>query len=138
MLAPAIEVTNLQRTFGKGERMTYALNGINLAVEAGTIVGLLGMNGAGKTTLTKILGTLLLPSAGTARILGRDVVTDARSVRRDIGIVLGGDRGLYDRLTGMQNLEFFATLRDSATVKHAPLLPQDWTGSAYAALQGAL
>jgi ABC-2 type transport system ATP-binding protein len=72
--------------------------------------GLLGPNGAGKTTLVKILATILLPTSGRAAICGHDVVAESHEVRRLIGVVMGGDRGLYTRLTGRQNLEFWGAL----------------------------
>jgi ABC-2 type transport system ATP-binding protein len=107
---PAIVVEGLGRTFVDRGREIVALRDVGFRVEAGEIVGLLGGNGAGKTTLTKILATLLLPTTGTARIFGHDVTRDLREVRRMTGVVLGGDRGLYAKLGGRDNLRFFAML----------------------------
>jgi ABC-2 type transport system ATP-binding protein len=87
-----------------------AVRGVSFSVEQGELFGLLGPNGAGKTTTIKMLITLLLPTSGEARVLGRDVVTDAREVRRRIGYVFGGDRGLYERLSAQDNLRYFAEL----------------------------
>jgi ABC-2 type transport system ATP-binding protein len=87
-----------------------AVRGVSFSVEQGELFGLLGPNGAGKTTTIKMLITLLLPTSGEARVLGRDVVTDAREVRRRIGYVFGGDRGLYERLSAHDNLRYFAEL----------------------------
>ena len=110
----AIEAEALTRSYPAGNKQAdiLALNGVSLQVEEGEVRGLLGPNGAGKTTLVKILSTVLLPSAGRARILGRDVVADTRWVRAHIGIVFGGDKGLYQKLTGRQNLEYWAALYD--------------------------
>jgi ABC-2 type transport system ATP-binding protein len=68
------------------------------------------LNGAGKTTTIKMLITLLLPTSGSARVLGFDVVKDARKVRERIGYVFGGDRGFYERLPALDNLRYFAEL----------------------------
>lgn len=87
-----------------------AVRGIDLQIARGQLFGLLGPNGAGKTTTIRVLCTLLLPTAGTVRVLGLDVVADAKSVRRQIGYVFGGDRGLYDRLSAYDNLRYFAEL----------------------------
>ncbi|HLG10354.1 MAG TPA: ATP-binding cassette domain-containing protein, partial [Dehalococcoidia bacterium] len=111
----AIVCEDLQRTFTSrslvgGKRETVALKGLNLRVARGSVFGLLGPNGAGKTTTVRILSTLLTPTAGHASVMGYDVVKDTSQVRRRIGFVLGGDRGLYGRLTGKENLEYFAAL----------------------------
>jgi ABC-2 type transport system ATP-binding protein len=87
-----------------------AVDGIDLAVPRGELFGLLGPNGAGKTTIIKMLITLLIPTSGQARVLGRDVVDDAHWVRERIGYVFGGDRGLYERLSALDNLRYFAEL----------------------------
>jgi ABC-2 type transport system ATP-binding protein len=114
---PAIEVNELCRTYRsrKGvirRRRTevHALGGISFEVERGELFGLLGPNGAGKTTTIKILTTLLLPTSGTARVLGFDPANQAGEVRRRIGHVFGGDRVLYDRLSALDNLKYFADL----------------------------
>ncbi len=85
-----------------------AVRGITFAIENGELFGLLGPNGAGKTTTIKVLTTLLLPSSGSAHVLGFNVASEAREVRSRIGYVFGGDRGLYDRLSGLDNLRYFA------------------------------
>ncbi len=112
-----IEVRDLTRTYrtttGVIRRRpleVQAVRGISFAVDRGELFGLLGPNGAGKTTTIKMLITLLLPTSGEARVLGRDVVRDAREVRKRIGYVFGGDRGLYERLSAYDNLRYFAEL----------------------------
>ena len=108
---PAVEVTGLVRTYtAKKGGEVRALDGLDLTIERGEIHGLLGPNGAGKSTLCKVLSTVLLPTAGTARVLGTDVVRDPKRVRREISLVLGGDRGLYARMTARHNVEHWAAL----------------------------
>ena len=87
-----------------------AVRGISFEVRPGELFGLLGPNGAGKTTTIKMLITLLLPTSGSAHVLGLDVVSDAREIRRRIGYVFGGDRGLYERLSALDNLRYFPEL----------------------------
>lgn len=107
-----VDIQNVVMDYPKpGNRsMRRALNGLSMTIEVGEVRGLLGPNGAGKTTLIKILSTILLPTSGTAHIGGFDIVREVREVRRRIGIVLGGDRGLYWNLTGRQNLAYWAAL----------------------------
>jgi ABC-2 type transport system ATP-binding protein len=89
-----------------------AVQDASLQVQEGELFGLLGPNGAGKTTLIKMLCTLILPSAGAARVGGHDVVTEAEQVRELVGLVNCDERSFFWRLTGRQNLEFFAALYD--------------------------
>ncbi len=113
----AIETHGITRTFDTRKGFlfrevthTEALKGIDLTVERGAIFGLLGPNGAGKTTLVKILSTLLLPTQGQAFVLGHDAVREAEWLRPRMGLVLGGERGLYTRISARENLRYFADL----------------------------
>ena len=113
----AIEAEGLRRTYktqtGTLRRRTKeieAVRGVDFAIEAGELFGLLGPNGADKTTTIKMLITLLIPTAGKATVLGLDVVENAREVRKRIGYVFGGERGVYERLSGYDNLRYFAEL----------------------------
>lgn len=120
----AIETVNLTKRFPriKGYREllmhpfrrkeTTALEDVNIQVERGELFGLLGPNGAGKTTLIKILCTLVLPNEGAAFVNGYDVAKHGKEIRRNIGYVISEERSFYWRLTGRQNLKFFATLNN--------------------------
>jgi ABC-2 type transport system ATP-binding protein len=108
----AVRTENVRRTYKARENQAeiVALDSVSLEIEEGEVRGLLGPNGAGKTTLVKVLSTVLLPTSGKASVLGHDVERDSAAVRELIGIVLGGDRGLYWGLTARENLEYWAAL----------------------------
>jgi ABC-2 type transport system ATP-binding protein len=103
--APAVEAQGLVRRFGDDA----ALREVSLEVRPGELYGVIGPDGAGKTTLFRILVTLLLPDAGSARVLGRDVVTDLWELRTRIGY-MPGRFSLYPDLSVLENLTFFAAL----------------------------
>jgi ABC-2 type transport system ATP-binding protein len=107
----AVEVNEITRVFTPRRREPVtALGGVSLSIPSGEVHGLLGPNGAGKTTLVKILSTVLLPTSGRASVCGHDIVAETKSVRPLIGIVFGGERGLYTRLSARQNLEYWGAL----------------------------
>jgi len=107
----AVEVQEIHRIYTPRKREpVIALDGVSLTIPVGEVHGLLGPNGAGKTTLVKILSTVLLPSDGRAFVCGHDVVSETKAVRPLIGIVFGGERGLYTRLSARQNLEYWGAL----------------------------
>lgn len=117
MQTTAIEVNHLRRIFqastsilGRDKKEIEAVKDVSFDIKRGELFGLLGPNGAGKTTTVKMLTTLLIPTAGTATILGHDVVDDAQLIRGKIGFVFGGERGLYWRLSAFDNLRYFASL----------------------------
>lgn len=101
-----IKVNDLKKSFKKVD----AVKGISFEVNNGEIVGLLGENGAGKTTTLRMLATMIKPTGGDATINGNSIIKDSSKVRGDIGILFGGDVGLYDRLTAKENIEYFAEL----------------------------
>ena len=104
----AIDVQGLRRVYNVKPRPVVALDGVDLRVEPGEFFGLLGPNGAGKTTLIKILTTLLLPSAGSARIFGFDVVEQTKQIRRIMNMVAGGEQSGYGILTVREQLWMFS------------------------------
>ncbi len=113
----AIEVSELRRiyrtTIGVIRRKTkevLAVDGLTFNVRHGELFGILGPNGAGKTTTVKMLTTLLIPSGGKAVVLGYDVEKEPGPIRSRIGFIFGGERGLYWRLSGIDNLRYFASL----------------------------
>jgi ABC-2 type transport system ATP-binding protein len=124
MTTLAVDATGLTKDFEKGRRTAWqrlrrepdrrerfrAVDGIDLQVASGEVFGILGPNGAGKTTTMRMLATLLEPTSGHATVLGHDLVTEPRQIRRRLGAVLSGERSLYWKLTARENLEYFAAL----------------------------
>jgi ABC-2 type transport system ATP-binding protein len=118
----AIETEDLTKRFGRvrtvrdlllsrgRHQSVTAVDKVSIEIREGELFGVLGENGAGKTTLIRMLTTTVLPTSGRAFVLGHDVVREAQAVRGAIGIVSGDERSFYWRLTGRQNLEYFAAL----------------------------
>ena len=104
--SPAIDVRALERRFGA----RTAIAGIDLTVRAGEIHALLGPNGAGKTTLLRTLAGLVEPTAGSAQVVGIDTTKGPRGLRGRVGFVPSSDRSAYQRISGLENLAFFARL----------------------------
>jgi sodium transport system ATP-binding protein len=103
-----VEVRGLVKVFADDSRGTLrAVDGVDFECRAGEIFGLLGANGAGKTTTLRMLSTVMVPTAGTASVMGYDVGREAAQVRRHIGF-FSASTALYPRLTGRETLEFFA------------------------------
>ncbi|GAB3449875.1 daunorubicin resistance protein DrrA family ABC transporter ATP-binding protein [Phycicoccus ginsengisoli] len=105
MSAPAIEAEHLVKTFGD----TRAVDDVSFVVPEGTVLGLLGPNGAGKTTTVRMMTTLTVPTAGTARVAGHDVRTDPDAVRRSMGLT-GQAATVDELLTGRENLRLIGSL----------------------------
>jgi len=120
--APAVVAEGLGKVFyppaGLGEMLRgrffgkplEALSRVSFSVAAGEIVCVMGPNGAGKSTLVRILGGLLLPSSGTARVAGNDVATGGAAFRRRVAFVVGDERSFHFRVSGRANLHYFAAL----------------------------
>lgn len=110
-MSVAIQTENLTRRYGDH----VAVRGLNLVVPKGEIFGFLGHNGAGKTTTISMLTTLLVPTAGSAKVFGHDVVSENLLVRQHIGYVPENIR-MYNDLTVAENLAFFAALSNVADI----------------------
>jgi ABC-2 type transport system ATP-binding protein len=119
-MSEAIEVHNLRKVYPRriglkeylrtGSQTVTAINELSLTIEKGEVFGLLGPNGAGKTTFIKILSTLILPTRGTVKVYGHDLLKESQAVKEKIGLIHSDERSFFWRLTGRQNLEFFASL----------------------------
>lgn len=127
----ALEATDLSRDYERrasflSMRSTVhrAVDSVNFNVARGELFGLLGPNGAGKTTTIKMMTTLLLPTSGRGLILGHDVAEDTSRVRRLVGLVQGGDRGFYDRLSARDNLRYFAEMHELSHREQRGRIPE--------------
>ncbi len=113
-----IEVRSLSKNFTvkegaafrKTSKTVTALESVSFSVKKGEVFGLLGPNGAGKTTTIKTICTLLQPTSGEVYVNGHDVVKQSQQARQDLGVMLTGDRTLYWKLSGKENLEYFSSL----------------------------
>lgn len=101
-----LQVNNLTKKF----KDKIAVNNISFNVSPGEIVGLLGENGAGKTTTLRMISTMLKISDGEVIVNGYNAANQPEQVRSEVGILFGGDVGLYERLTGRENIKYFADL----------------------------
>ena len=120
-VGPMVQVQSLTKVFTHERRFTQLLRGqtadtntavddVSFEIADGEVFGLVGPNGAGKTTLLRMLSTLIVPTSGRATVAGLDVQKDATAVRQRIGMVASNERSFFWRLTGRQNLQFFADL----------------------------
>ncbi|HPJ38856.1 MAG TPA: ATP-binding cassette domain-containing protein [Spirochaetota bacterium] len=115
----AIEVTSLSKSFNK--KASPAVHDISFSIKQGEVCGILGINGAGKTTLLRMIATILRPTSGSCSVLGYDVVKESAEIRSKTGVLFGADSGLYERLTGRENILYFAEMngipRDTAATQ---------------------
>lgn len=115
------EVTKIYETkdktgwFRSRKKIVTAVNSLSLTISKGEIVGLLGLNGAGKTTTIRMLSTLLDPTSGSIEVDGMSISGSRRSVQQKVNMIAGGERMLYWRLTGRENLHYFGRLYGLST-----------------------
>lgn len=110
-----VEVRNLRKVYEfrtglSGKKNVVAVDDISFEIGSGEVFGLLGPNGAGKTTTIKMLCTLVTPTSGEIWINGKNVERNAQEVRSSLGVMLAGERNMYWKLTGKENLQYFAAL----------------------------
>ncbi|OXT17085.1 ABC transporter ATP-binding protein [Bacillus sp. OG2] len=105
-----IEIKEVTKRFKDKKVHVTALKHISFSVREGQVVGLLGENGAGKTTLLRTIATLYTPTEGAVSVGGFDTFKQPDEVKKRMGVLFGGETGLYDRLTARENLEYFASL----------------------------
>lgn len=105
-----IEINEVTKQFKDKKKFITALKHVSFSVNKGEVVGLLGENGAGKTTLLRSVATLLAPTDGEITVAGYNTQQNPNEIKKHIGVLFGGETGLYDRLTARENLAYFATL----------------------------
>ncbi len=105
-----IEINQVTKKFQDKKNHITALKHVSFTVNKGEVIGLIGENGAGKTTLLRTIATLLTPTEGSVIVDGFDTVKNPNEIKKRIGVLFGGETGLYDRLTARENLEYFANL----------------------------
>ena len=115
-----LKVENLTKTFKK----INAVENVSFEVDQGEIIGLLGENGAGKTTTLRMIATMLKPTSGNAFIDEDNIIDNPNKIREKIGILFGGDVALYDRLTGRENMTYFAKLNGMSDEEAANAVDQ--------------
>lgn len=101
-----IQVQQVKKQF----KNVTGVDSLSFNIKKGEVVGLLGENGAGKTTTLRMLASVMLPTEGTITVAGYDTKKNPQEVKRRIGILFGGETGLYDRLTARENIAYFASL----------------------------
>lgn len=105
-----LETSEITKSFGNNGKKIIALNNINLTIEQGDFLALIGLNGAGKTTLIRILSGILYPDHGSVSLFHKKYDKDEKYIKKRIGIVMGGGgHSLYGKLTGAENMEFFGS-----------------------------
>jgi len=105
-----IKLTEVSKIFSSKKSSVTAVNNVSFEVNSGEIFGLIGTNGAGKTTIMRMIATMIKPTSGHIEVMNKNVLENAESARKNIGILFGADAGLYDRLTAYENIEYFAKL----------------------------
>ncbi|BAI83731.1 ABC transporter ATP-binding protein NatA [Bacillus subtilis] len=105
-----ITLTDCSRRFQDKKKVVKAVRDVSLTIEKGEVVGILGENGAGKTTMLRMIASLLEPSQGVITVDGFDTVKQPAEVKKRIGVLFGGETGLYDRMTAKENLQYFGRL----------------------------
>lgn len=129
-----LKVENVSKLFESKKSSFLAVDDVSFDVKKGEIVGLIGTNGAGKTTTMRMIATILKPTGGTITINDENIMDNQAMARRKIGLLFGGDTGLYDRLTARENIAYFAELNgldEEQTAKRIAELSKSFDMSAF-------